>query len=85
MGTVRRVAATLAIVGGGGYLYYRYGLTDEGRERVHAAVTTLRDGMQIIAANVGPVVESMRQEATRPHSASSNREETRRQWTELGY
>lgn len=80
-----RFRVGLAVIAGaatGGYLYYRYGLTNEDREKVKSTVSAARNVIEQIAAQVGPLVESVRQQ---PAQSTENRESTARQWTELGY
>lgn len=83
---MRRFASTVALasfVAGGAYALYRYALTDEDRATIGRAVDSAKALAGEVWARVEPLVEQMSHadEAV----DTTNRDATRRQWTELGY
>lgn len=83
---MRRFGSTVllaAAMAGGAYGFYRYGMSDEDREKLGRMVDSARALAQEIVSRVGPLLEQVGRDTE--YSDMTNREDTRRQWTELGY
>lgn len=83
---MRRIVSTIGIasfVAGGAFALYSYALTDEDRNTIKGAIDSVKALAGEVWDRVQPVIEHM---ATTPDAVdTTNRDATRRQWSELGY
>ena len=80
MGAIRRGLIGLALLGGMGYALYRFGLSDEAKEQLKAATSTVKS----FAGNVYELIEENRASVVEDVDLP-NRNETAREWADLGY
>lgn len=77
------VVAGMAALLGGGFAFYRFGLSDEDRRSISDMVAAARNLFDEARSMVEPAAAQTARSAEAEHIA--NREDTRRQWAELGY
>lgn len=67
---------------GGGFVYYRYGLSDQDRQSISQTVESAKGLLQEVELRVKPVLSQIRDGSG--SIDEGNRDSTRRQWDELG-
>lgn len=83
---MRRFVATVGVasfMAGGAFALYRYALTDEDRDTIKRAIDSVKALAGAVWERVQPVIEDMA--STSDVVDTTNRDATRRQWSELGY
>lgn len=83
---MKRLTVTLGALlalGGAGYAYYRLGLSESDRQAIGNMVSSARDLIDEAKAMVEPL--SVQTAHSSDAERAANREDTRRQWEELGY
>lgn len=68
---------------GGGYAFWRYGLSDRDRKAISDTVDAARGLVEEVRSMVEPIGVQTAHSSEAERVA--NREDTRRQWEELGY
>lgn len=79
---VALVGGAAAVVGAG-YVFYQYGLSDQDRQSLHDMADAARSLFEEARSLIEPVAAQTERSSEAERIA--NREDTRRQWEELGY
>lgn len=80
MGFIRKTLFRLALLGGGLYGLYRFGLSDEAKEQLKGAINAVSSA----ASNIKGIIDEQTGEIVED-THLPNKEQTMRDWERIGY
>lgn len=79
MGKLMRMLVVAGVAAGGGYIVYNHVLSDQDRASITNAVDSAKSLYKEVANRIKPLVQQQENQDT------SNRDQTLRQWADLGF
>ena len=80
MGFIRKTLFRLALLSGGLYTLYRFGLSDEAKEQLKGAINAVSSA----ASNIKGIIDEQTGEIVED-THLPNKEQTMRDWERIGY